>query len=128
MGTEKQDLFKFQAETANQERDLYKKLLDAANEECISKVNQLKREYQLMRASQVKQEPSDQGEDDLTMQWDSIFSGLSCFKDELDQLRIKCEEQRRELEDLRGAGSSTVSPRPAQSAGAGPSQPGSSEA
>ncbi|KAJ8246679.1 hypothetical protein GJAV_G00254210 [Gymnothorax javanicus] len=77
---------------------------------------------------QVEQEPSDQGEDDLTMQWDSIFTDLSCFKDEMDQLRIKCEEQSRELEDLMGAGSSTVSPRPAQSAGASPSQPGSLDA
>ncbi|KAJ8246680.1 hypothetical protein GJAV_G00254220 [Gymnothorax javanicus] len=123
-----------QMETANQERDHYRTQLEAANQErdqYMAKVNQLKQELLQMRAGQVEPEPRDQastGEDDLTRQWDSIFKDLSHFKDEMDQQRSKCEEQRRELEDLREAGSSTVSPRPAQSAGAGPSQPGSSEA
>ncbi|XP_035265608.1 MORC family CW-type zinc finger protein 3-like isoform X1 [Anguilla anguilla] len=145
---QERDRYRDQVDTANQERDKYREQVETANQgkdQYMAQVDELMQELQKMRTSSVKQEPCDQahgGEHDLALQIDSILTDLDCCNEERDQLKSKlesleaergavfsqCEQLKKELDDLREAGSRALSPSCAEKTGNSPSRPGSTEA
>ncbi|XP_035265607.1 MORC family CW-type zinc finger protein 3-like [Anguilla anguilla] len=145
---QERDRYRDQMVTANQERDRYRDQMETAKQEkdqYMAQVDELMQELQKMRTSSVKQEPCDQafgGEDDLALQIDSILTDLDCCNKERDQLKSKlesleaergavfsqCEQLKKELDDLREAGSRALSPSCAEKTGNSPSRPGSTGA